>query len=405
MFLSSKVSAALLLLLPAISVEVATTAVAADNGFATPVSVEGTLARTAESQEEGALDDFYACKKQLEQDIGLSFGFDNFTQYLGGEVRGSTTDSASNVFRLYGTWTFLDPGSSEDGALVFKVENRSAIGGNTSTQALGPSLGYAGTFASTFSDAGWVLTNLYWRQRLYDGRLSFVLGQVDTYDYVNVSALGSPWTAFTNLAFQQQPTFAGPGQGLGTAIQWRFDDHWAVLGGIANANGDASDPWSSTEKLFDSGETFKHLAIGWTPDWEDRFNQSVQMTVWQIDSRREAGLPSGYGLSLAASARCGSWIPFLRAGYAEDAGVSLDRAVSIGTGYDARGGKDLAGIGLGWGQAPGIDRDQLTVEAFYRFDPNQAIQITPAIQYVANPAHSATEDDIWVFGARMRIFF
>lgn len=377
---------------------------APDNGFATPDSVEGTLARTAARRQEGKLD-YFEWKKQLEKDFGLNLGFDSQTQYLGGVVADGTTDAATKVLRLYGTWTLLGRDTSENGALVFKVENRSAVGGLVSTQALGSSLGYAGTFASTYSDAGWVLTNLFWRQRIFDDRVSFVLGQVDTTDYTNVNSLASPWTAFSNLAFQQQPTYAGPGQGLGAALQWRFADEWAVLGGFANANGDASDPWTSAEKLFDSGETFKHVAIGWVPDWKERYDQSVQLTYWQIDERTDAGFPSGQGVSFLASGRFGSWRPFLRAGWAEDAGVSLDRNVGIGTGYDARGSKDLAGLAVGWGQAPDGHRDQFTVEAFYRCDPNAVFQITPTIQYVADPANSATTDDIWVFGARVRMAF
>jgi porin len=89
--------------------------------------------------------------------------------------------------------------------LVFKVENRSAIGNRISPQALGPSLGYAGLFTTTFSDAGWILTNLYWRQSLRNGRVSFVIGQVDVTDYVDVNDLASPWTAFGNLASKYPP--------------------------------------------------------------------------------------------------------------------------------------------------------------------------------------------------------
>jgi porin len=133
-----------------------------DNGFVTPDSVAGTLAATADRQSEGALESFQAWKKELEGRTGLSFGFDDQIQYLGTNSDKSPSDAASNVFRFYGTWTAVGNGTLNDGALVFKVENRLAIGSYISTQALGPSLGYAGLFSTTFSDAGWVLTNFYW---------------------------------------------------------------------------------------------------------------------------------------------------------------------------------------------------------------------------------------------------
>lgn len=375
-----------------------------EHGFATPNSVEGTLEATADRQSEGALEGFHAWKDQLESRTGFSFGLDDQVQFLDTNSDQSPSDALGNVFRFYGAWTATGQGTPNNGALVFKVENRSAIGDRISPQALGPSLGYAGLLSSTYSNAGWVLTNLYWRQRLLDGRMSFVLGQVDVTDYVDVNSLASPWNAFGNLAFEI-PTIPAPDQGLGAAIQWRMNEQWAVLGGIANANGDPSDPIDSAQKLFDSGETFKHLAIGWSPDWEDRYDQAVQLTVWQVDDREEAGVEGGQGVALAASFRAGNWRPFFRAGYSDGGGPLLDRSVGFGTGYDTRYGKDLLGLGLNWGRAPGSTRDQYTMEVFYRYDPTDFFQITPSIQYVANPANDPATDNLLVFGLRGRVVF
>lgn len=395
------VAASVVVLLPTIVVSQTVDS----SGFATPNSVPGTLAATAELQSVGPLEQFEMWKQRIEDRTGLSFGFDNQLQILGTNSDRSPSNAATNVFRVYGTWTAVGRGTENDGALIFKVENRSAVGDRISTQALGPSLGYAGLFSSTYSDAGWVLTNLYWRQRFAGGRGSFVLGQVDVYDYTNVNSLSSPWTGFTNLAFEQQQTFAGPGQGLGAALQWRLNDQWAVLGGFGNANGDASDPLDSAKKLFDTGETFKHFAIGWTPNWNERFDNAVQLTFWQIDEGEEAGTEDGHGVSFAANTRVNAWRPFFRAGYADGGGVPMDRTISIGTGYDARGGEDLAGVGVNWGRAPESMRDQYTVEAFYRYDATDFLQITPELQYVANPAYDPDTDSILVLGLRLRMVF
>jgi len=373
--------------------------------FSSTRSVEGELAETAERQREGALASFREGKKRLESRTGLTYGFDNHTQYLGTDSDRSPSDAASNVVRLYGTWTAMGRGTPGDGALVFKIEDRSAIAGKISTQALGPSLGYAGVFSSTYSDAGLVLTNLYWRQHFAGGRGGFVIGQVDSYDYVNVNSLASPWTAFTNLAFEQQPAFAGPPQGLGAAVRWRLNDNWQVLGGFADANGDPSEPFKKAGDFFDTHETFKHIAIGWNPNWGDRYDRSLQFTFWQVDARDEAGVEGGHGVAFAASGHTGQWRPFVRVAYAKDAGTPLDRTISVGTGYDARGGRDLAGLGVSWGRAPDNSRDQYTLEAFYRLDITGFLQLTPQIQYVVDPANDPATDDILVVGARLRVFF
>jgi porin len=188
-------------------------------------------------------------------------------------------------------------------------------------------------------------------------------------------------------------------------MQWRMNNHWAVLGGIANANGDPSDPIDSARTLFESGETFKHPAIGWSPDWDDRYSQAVQLSVWQVDDRVEAGVEGGHGVALAASFRSSNWRPFFRAGYSDGGGPSMDRAVGIGTGYDVRGWGDLAGIGLNWDRAPESSRNQYTMELFYRYDPTDFLQVTPVFQYIVNPANDPDTDDIRVPGLRARLVF
>lgn len=373
--------------------------------FSSSRSVEGELARSAERPVEGPLARFRERKERLEDSFGLTYGFDNNTQYLGTDSNRSPSDAASNVFRIYGTWSATGRGTPNNGAMVFKIENRSALGDKISPQALGPSLDYAGLFSSTFSDSGTVLTNLYWRQRLVNGRAAFVVGQVDATDYVSVNNLANPWTAFTNLGFEQPPTLPAPSQGLGAAFKWRLDDNWAILSGFADANADPSKPFDSARDFFDKRETFKHLAVGWSPDWGDSVNQLSQLTIWQVDDRDHAGVEGGHGVDFTASARKDNWLPFLRIGYAKDAGATLERTISIGNGYEIRGGNDLAGIGVNWGRAPDSSRDQYTLEAFYRYDMLDFLQLTPQIQYVINPAFDQTTNDILVLGARLRAFF
>lgn len=374
-------------------------------GLAGPNSVESTLATTAARQKERGSRSWSAFKTGLAKDTGLSFGIDAQVQYFSADRSSSPSEAFGGVVRLYGTWDLVGRGTTNTGQLVFKIENRTSLGNKVDPQIFGPMIGYAGLMSSTFSDAGSILSNLYWRQYLADGRLGFVIGQVDVTDYVDVSSLASPWTAFSNLAFETNPTIPAPSQGLGLAVQWRFAEEWLVLAGIADANGDPADPVDSAENLFDTGETFRHLAVAWTPRWGDRYDDHVQLTYWEVDDREAAGVDGGWGAALTASMKRDAWRPFFRAGYADGGGAFLERSVSIGTGYDAFGGRDLFGVGLNWGQAEGIDRDQYTAEAFYRYDPLPFLQITPSLQYIANPANDPTTDDIVVFGLRARVAF
>jgi porin len=63
---------------------------------------------------------------------------------------------------------------------------------------------------------------------------------------------------------------------------------------------------------------------------------------------------------------------------------------------------------LNWGEpnestfAPGLD-DQITMEAFYRFQLTQQLALTPTLQYLKDPALNPLDDSLWVFGLRARI--
>ncbi|HXV31460.1 MAG TPA: carbohydrate porin [Sinorhizobium sp.] len=104
-----------------------------------------------------------------------------------------------------------------------------------------------------FSDAGWVLTNLYWKQRLFDDRLTFGFGQIDVTDYVDLFALGNSLTAFQNLVFSVSPAIPAPNQGLGAAAGFFFTDHVYATAGVADANGDQELNFD----LFNVGEVLR----------------------------------------------------------------------------------------------------------------------------------------------------
>jgi porin len=99
-------------------------------------------------------------------------------------------------------------------------------------------------------------------------------------------------------------------------------------------------------------------------------------------------------------------MPFIRGGYSKDGGSLLQRSVSSGLGYQARG-SDLLGIAFNWGQANESTfasdlPDQYGVEWFYRFQLADELAITPNLQYLRNPALDPDQDSVWVVGLRAR---
>jgi len=345
-------------------------------------------------------------REALERGHGLSLGADYNALYQLASRSPGDDDAAGNVFRLYGNWTLVNRGANDRGSLVFKGEYRGELGTSIAPQALGPTVGYAGLTSVTFSDAGGVLTNLYWTQHLADNRLGFNVGVVDVTDYLDVYALVNPWTEFNNLSFSTNPTIPAPSQGLGAAFRWSFMPNYYVVAGLADANGDPHDPGDFFTSFFDVHEYFYHAEVGWVGSWDKRDSDNVHVAVWYQDPRVAAGIDQGQGITFSASRSLNErWIPFFRAGYSDGGGAIVDRAVSTGVGYKLSGRDDFVGFGAGWARAPASDVDQYTIETYYRWQPVKHLQIVPDIQYIVNPANSPSISSLWVVGMRLRAAF
>jgi len=383
-------------------------------GFGGPGSVGATL--TKDHEAEGVvtgvtdpLEKYFAFKKSVKDTYGFGFGLDyNALLQAVSESMGEDT-AAGGVFRLYGNWSLVGRDSGNTGTLVFKVENRHDLGADIVPKELGSEIGYAGLTAIPFSDIGWALTNLYWDQKLLDNRLAFVAGVLDVTDYVDVYGLFNPWTDFNNFAFSTDPTIPAPNQGLGIALRVMASDNIYVIGGIADANGDPTDPDDSINSFFDEGEYFTHLEIGWASSWERRFDDNIHLTAWHADEREQAQVPDGWGLAFSYSRLLNDiWEPFFRTGYAKDGGALWEGSISTGFGYHTPKGSDMLGFGINWSRpstdtfGPGLD-DQITAELYYRWQVLKILAITPDVQILFNPALNPDEDVITVFGLRGRI--
>ena len=319
-------------------------------------------------------------------------------------------DSAgSGMVRFYGAWDLVGRGTGHSGAIIYKVENRHkhtlVPPGSFSLES-----GYVGLIEPPFSDQRWRLTNLYWRQRLNEGRVSFVAGWVDATDYVDVFALASPWLHFGNFVFSTGgASIPVPNEGLGVGGAAYLSDNLYVIGGFADSNSNPHRPGDGFDTFFKVHEYFKHFEIGWTTSRERNFLDNTHVTVWHADERKAALVPGGWGTNFSFTHYVGDkWLPFLRAGYAKDGGSLLEKTVSAGIGYQYVPGGSLLGVGVNWGRPnkstfqPGL-RDQQATEVFYRIQLSQEFALTPSLQWLNNPSLAPERDSTWVFGLRARL--
>ncbi|WP_181898450.1 hypothetical protein [Alteromonas aestuariivivens] len=348
-------------------------------------------------------------KSQIYADTGLKFGFDYNALGLWASGSLGETDASSGAFRAFGRWDLSGEQVGERGSMVFKFEHRHAYT-DVPPFNFGSETGYAGLLNTVYSDQGFRTSTLYWRQEFDRNRGLAFFGFLDVTDYTDIFAFGSPWQSFGNMAFESgSGTIGGlPDGAFGFMLGKMLTPNIYVVGGMVDANADATDISQGFQTFFEQFETFKSFDIGYTSGRDELFLNNWHVSFWQIDKREQAGRPSGWGVSFSASSQVKEvWQPFFRGGWSDGGGASYDASVSIGFGYVPASKNYLLGVGLNWASPSeeeyGDDvRNQWTSELFYRFAFSPNTELTLSMQILLNPALDNGRDSIVLPGLRFR---
>ncbi|WP_171105529.1 MULTISPECIES: carbohydrate porin [unclassified Ruegeria] len=338
---------------------------------------------------------WFSWKDRLAED-GFRFNIDYLALGQTTNADLGTGEAASGIARFYGSWQ-----ATERGSVTFKIEQRHSYTG-VAPQFLGLDGGALSITGTAFNDNGLLLTNLFWTQRAENGSWTLQVGQIDVTDFVDIYGLVSPYSGFQNLSFNTNPTINTPNQGLGIAGGVKLSENFYAVASVSDANADPSDP---NFDVFSDGNLFKSLELGYTSGFDRIYFDNIHVTLWHADAADDGSRAEDYGAAFSAAWFVDNkWMPFFRAGASKGTAALYDRSISAGLGYYGRN-TDLAGLGLNWAEARGIDGTQFTLEAFYRFSISPGLQITPSVQFISNPLLNPTQDSITLFGLRTRIVF
>jgi porin len=367
--------------------------------------------------ESKLLKPYFKWQADLKEKHAFSFGIDYTGVYLetSDSLSGKNDHASSGIVRFYGAWELLGRGTDTTGTLVYKVEHRHRYSNNVPSNFSIGNLGNVGVIEPPFSNQGNRLTNLYWRQSWNKGKIVALGGFLDTTDFVDIFALGSPWLHFMNFAFSTgAASISLPEDAtLGLATGAWINDKTYIIAGFEDTNSDPTDPFEGFDTFFEDHEYFKHIEIGWTTSKDRAYFDNFHLTLWQVDERDEAGVEDGWGTVLSYSHYINDkWMPFLRVGYSNDGGSLLEKSISAGFAFQLNptegAERNLFGFGANWGDpngtafGAGLD-DQYSFELFYRLQVTKELAITPDIQFLINPALNPDEDNSWVFGLRARL--
>jgi porin len=351
-----------------------------------------------------------AWKQNLKDDLGLVLNVDYTGVMLTANETFDNKEGTGGIARLYGTFDLFNV---ENGTLVYKFEHRHAYGSVSPFDFSLGQIGYVGLQEPPFNDSDFRTQNLYWRQRMNDGRSVLTAGILDVTDYLDAFALASPWLHFMNFAFSTGSATIGlPNDAaVGVAFGTMLTDNVYLITGITDTNGDPSDPFKGFDNFFSDNEYFTSVELGYTSSQERIIFDNYHLTFWHKDRQEQANVPSGWGVNFSASRYLNeNFMPFLRGGYTEDAGSLLEASISGGLGYQTEAFDGLLGAAVNWGSpnedtfGPDLD-DQLALEVFFRAAVGKRTAVTVDLQYIQDPAINPSESSIWMFNVRGRVAF
>jgi len=342
----------------------------------------------------------------LEEKAGLRLGaaytmvFQQATEG-DGDLYGGSGD-----FDIMSNWTLVGRGTDNLGRLVAAGEYRHRIGSQPASDVF-RSTGTLLSHTGGFNERYWVLRDLYWVQRLFDGQLRFLIGRGDASEFHGSHSLQGINGFFSNRHFSANNTAPYPDftPVAGVSIRPNPGLFYATFG-AANAYGRAQDMNLET---LEEGEFFVEAEIGLTPEFEGLGRARFAIAPWYMPARTLTGQPEDWGLALIAEQRFGDHFrAFGRYGWADEALTNIRHSWQIGGGYQGPFGtqSDLVGLAFGWADGKAdASRDEKAVELFYRWQVTGHSQLTLGLQAVFDPGNSTTRDSLGVGTLRWRTAF
>ncbi len=242
---------------------------------------------------------------------------------------------------------------------------------------------------------------------------------------------GDETTQFLNGALVNNPTIPFSDYGLGVAIHYNPAGLWYVSAAVADAQADVRETGFSTT-FHDEDYFFYILETGITPRF-DSANGQLQGTyragLW-YDPQPKANIDGtkNYRDDVGFYLTCDQMLikenndsqdsqgigAFFRYGYANSKRNDIADFYSFGFQYQGLlEGRDDDMVGLGFAQ--GIfsnsadttytDDYERAVELYYSAQLTPWLNISPAVQYIANPGGNKTRSDAVVLGVRVQMSF
>ena len=321
----------------------------------------------------------------------------------------------------------------EAGSLFVHIE-----GGWPDTEGIDTvSVGSAfGVNADAIGNDAMLVKQLFYEGPILGDNLTLTIGKIDFTGVFDCSAYADcECTQFLNAAFVDNPTIPFPQYSLGVVLTYDLTDSWYVSGGVADAQADSRETGFRTT-FGDEDYFFYALETGITSHLNSvngPLQGAYRVGMW-VDGQDKTRFSNGKnyrddtGLYISCDQmiykennepkdRQGLGI-FGRFGYANSDLNEIGNFWSLGFQYQGPiGGRDDDVVGLG--MASGIfsdysgandgasysDDSETAFELYYNAALTPWLNVSPSVQYIANPGGIKGRSDAVVLGVRAQMTF
>ncbi|MHC4119523.1 MAG: carbohydrate porin [Planctomycetota bacterium] len=355
---------------------------------------------------------WYDMKADLKQKYGLKFGVSFTTLYKNASDNfGPEDDAAGFDLDVSGAWTFLGRGTDSPTMLGFNFFWRDDLGTEIPPQLLFTQFGSLYSTAAPYGENDPAVGEL-WIQKKFRNLFGFRVGQIfpiTAYDFFPFKNFRTDFIDFHHVTNAAIPL---PGNGLGAFVMYRPQPRVMLRLGTHDANADVEKFGGDT---YD-GELFTIFEVGLDTGLIPREpgrppHGHFHISLWHQDSREDARVDDGRGISGSLVQRFGRFTPFARYGYAEggrNGPTPVKHVANVGLVINEIFGQanDRVGVGFVWSDpADKVLDDQKEIDAYYRVQMTPRIAFGPTLQYIIDPVRNPSEDEIYVVGVRARFEF
>jgi hypothetical protein len=343
----------------------------------------------------------------LRKELGLSLGLNYTMLYQHASRARGTNDPMFGDLDLLALWRLPKFGEEWSASIALQAEWRHRLTSDTPGK-LSRRVGSQWATAVSADSQRFALTQVYFEQHGFGDDMIARVGKIDSALIYDAGRYVSQNLAFLSAAFSDSPAMAFPAAGLGAAVAVYPTDWLYLIGGVHDASARRTQVGFNS---IDDKDFFYAGEVGFTP-WAGTDHEGhYHLTGWRSEKASRLGKPSGHGFRLYGEQALGPQgriVPFARYGYSSGGITSTKQDASVGIALEDPFAhpRDLIGIALGWGEPKrSQDRDQYTLEAFYRLQLTPLLSVTPDTQVIFDPSQDRSRDTIWIFSLRTRAVF